>query len=369
MAVSAAGHAVAVWTVTGPCAADTYNTTGLCNYAVSSRRMAGGDWEAPILVGDSPLAASGAVINDVGDVLVGLPGWSRDASGTVTVLTAAACRPAASGRFTRQALPEISQSPGTLAVFGLDRLGEMTVVVSDASSGRNRIVAARGAVGTGFRSLETLDNGAGAVALDGMWAGVNGQLVVLWQQADGGVVRRWAAAAGASGQSLVSAERGLAPSIVGRGRFKAAVSDAGNFAAYDLENCQVMRLTGGNWQVNQPLPREFCTSAASQVTTVARNGNLIGALVDPAGTSGHTGQWLSYDAARNTMVQSLTTGASGSGYLFGVPSTVGGQLLLSESGLAAFVTINNFDTLPSASNAIGISGSVNNVWAILLKPI
>lgn len=366
LTLSPTGNAVAMWSSTAPCTTLTYKTTGDCNFVYTARRLAGGAWEAPVLVGDSPSTLPRAIINDAGDVALLWPKWQRDGQGNLSFSSGVIWKAAAASTFASSAVfGDILAPAGTDVGFTLDRLGNMVYVSLSTSGAVQTVAARRGNLTTGFGATERLDTQPTSAQLEGVWGGVNGQAVVLWQQVSAGQNLRWAATLDGPAQSWQVSERGAPRSVQRAGSVKSAVADSGDFFRYDLENCVVVRRTAGAWQAEAALPSGICQTSASFASVVSRAGDLVGGLVDPSTTAGNTGQWLSYDATPGTLTHAL--GAQPVPYLLGTASTLGGSLLLSENGVAALVAANLYNTLPSASNSAGVLGAATNLWVVYLK--
>ena len=71
------------------------------------------------------------------------------------------------------------------------------------------------------------------------------------------------------------------------------------------------------------------------------------------------------NASTKALTQPL--GTQPGNYLLGTPSTLGGNVLLSETGVAAFLSANDYDALPSAAAPAGTLGNATNLWLVYLK--
>lgn len=366
LTASPTGHVVAMWSSTAPCTALTYNTSGNCNFVYTARRLVSGNWEAPVLVGDTPSTLPRAIINDAGDVALLWPKWQRDAQGTVSLSSGVIWKANAASTYASPAVfGDILAPAGTDVGFTLDSLGNMVYISLSTSGAVQTVVARRGNLAAGFGATERLDTQPTGAQLEGVWGGVNGQAMVLWQQASGGQTLRWAATLDGPSQSWQVSARGAPRAMLRPSAVRAAVADNGDFFRYDLDNCKATRRTGGVWQAETDLPAGMCQPSTSFVSVVSRTGDLVGGLVNASATGGNTGQWLSYDATPGTLTHAL--GAQPVPYLLGTASTLGGNLLLSESGVAALVTTNLYSSLPSASSSAGTLGATTNLWVVYLK--
>lgn len=357
MAVAPNGNAVVVWEVSAPCTASTYATTGNCTFVYTTRRLSGGNWESPVLVGDTPGTVTGALINNRGDVAVTWPGWTRSGT-TVTAQNGVAWRAVGDAGFRQQLFAQVDRPAGTSATLSLDSAGNLLLVTPTQANGVASVVAYRGSVAAGFGAQEEIDSVATDATLEGLWSSVNGQAVVLWRQQQGGSSVRMAAAIDSASGSWQRSSLGTPAAVTLAGRSLAAITDSGNFSLYDLQNCTVTRRTAGQWQAAQAVVAAACPSPASYSPLLNRSDRMMGVVTA-------TGQWTAYNGSSNTMAQSL--GSLPADLLWGVPSPVDGTLLLSESGVGAYVSLNRFDTLPSAATPSGVLGAVNNLWLTYIK--
>ena len=367
VAMSPNGHAVAMWTVTAPCTASTYNTTGNCRYVYSARKLVDGAWEAPVLVSDTPFALTSPLINRAGDITISWSGWERTGPGTYKPATGAMWKANGQSGFTGQLFSQVVPPTGSTSRLTLDSAGNMVLVTPSVSTTGNVIAAARGNVSSGFTVLDRLDTEPASASLEGMAGGLNGQVVVLWQQAVGGQNMRWAATLDGPSQSWAVSQLGVPAASSLAGRNRGAVNDAGDFTRYDLENCRVQRRVSQVWQTETALDATLCSSSDRYLTAMSRGGDLVGGLISPSAGNGNTGQWLYYSASEGKVLQPFSTQGSGNGYFFGVANQAGGLLFLSESRVASFITANAYDVLPSVAVPSGASGSATNIWALYLK--
>lgn len=358
VAMSPNGNAVVVWEVLAPCTTSTYTATGNCNYTYSARRLAGGSWEAPVLVGDTPGTATGAIINNRGDVAVTWPGWVRTGTNGYTGENGVAWRAAGQPGFQQQLFTEVVRPASSSAALTLDSNGNLLLVTPTQINGVTSLAAYRGTVASGFGALQLIDTVDTDVSLEGLWGGVNGQAVVLWRHVQGGNSVRVAAAIDTPSASFISTTLGTPAPVSLTGRSLGSMSDAGAFSLYDLQNCTVIRRTGGQWQASQPVATGACPSAPTYTPVHSRSDKLM-AVVSA------TGQWTAYTGSTNTVTQAL--GNLPADFLWGVPSAAEGRLLLSENGVGAFVSLNRYDTLPTATSPNGVQGAVNNLWLTYIK--
>lgn len=363
IAMSPRGHALASWVQTAPCTADSYRTTGDCRFVVTARRLAGQSWEAPVRVGDMPTPLPRAIINDNGDVAMMWTGWRRQDGGTLTQVGGVVVMPAAASRFDAPTLfDDIQPTEGGFAGLALDRSGQVVYVTTSQVGQRLQLVARRGSVAGGFGASERLDSQDADVAIESVSGGVNGQVVVLWRQAVNGTLHRLAAALDAPGQAWQFNDLGA---LGGGQRSLAVLGDSGDFLRYDLDSCSALRRTAGTWQPPTTLPAGLCQTSSSFAAALSRTGDVVGGLFSSAQPAGNTGQWLAYNAARNLLTQPL--GNQPADLLLGTRSTLGGQLLLAENGIAALVSVNNYDSLPSAANPAGTTSAAANLWLTYLR--
>ena len=364
LVTSPAGHALALWFTSAPCTATTYNTSGQCSLVVTARRLAGAGWEPPLVVGDTPGDLPKAIINDAGDAVLLWPAWQRDAQGLLTLARSVVWRTAAASQFTAPVVFADIQTPaGSDVGITLSRDGQMVYTSMTTGATGNMVVARRGNTVSGFGQTERLDTAADAV-IEGMWGGVNGHVVVLWQQTDGARTTRWSATLDSAGQAWQIGERSAVGTQLAAA-VQAGVSDAGDFFWYDLTRCVALRRTAGAWQAESALPAGVCLASPSYVQAVARRGDLFGGLFSLSAPAGNTGQWLAYGATLGELTHPI--GSQSGDYLLGTASTLGGSLLLAENGVVAVLTASAYDILPSADAPAGTLGSATNLWVTYLK--
>ena len=361
--MSPRGHAVASWILTATCNASSYRTSGDCRYVVASRRLAGQDWEPPVRVGDTPAPLPKAIINDRGDVAMTWTAERRDAGGMVRSVQGVLVMAAASNRFSAPLLFDDIVLPDNGYVgMTLDRSGNIVFIAEALAGGRKQVVARRGSVASGIGGTELLGDGGADVTIEGITGGLNGQAVVLWQQAVGGAQGQFAAWIDGPGQAWQVADLG-AP---GPGQNSLlTTSDNGDFLRYDLASCTALTRWQGAWQPRAALPAGLCQNTPSFQAAIARTGDVVGGRFSATQTAGNTGQWLAYSAQRQALTRAM--GNQPADHLLGTPSTLGGQLLIAENGIAALVSVNTFDTLPSATAPAGTNGRAANLWLTYLR--
>lgn len=374
VAMSPNGHAVAVWEVFAPCTVSTYftDTTKTCNYVYTNRRLAGQDWEGPVLVGDSPgddtpgTATAGdtgtvraALINSRGDILLSLSGWQRTGTGGYGILAGAAWRAVGQSGFTSQVFSGVSVLSGSRALT-LDSTGNMLLVANAAISGVSNVVAYRGSLTAGFGAQEMVDTVSTEAVLEGLWSGVNGQAVVLWRDTSSGGSVRMGSVIDAPSAAWSTQNLGTPAAQTIAGRSRGVVTDAGNFILYDLQNCSVLKRTSGSWQALANVAGGVCRSDTAYTAAVSRTGDVMAAIAT-------TGEWMAYDGPTATVQQAF--GLAAKDLLFGVPTASGGSLLVSENGIGAYVTANRYEVLPTATAPLGTATSAgqDNLWVVFAK--
>lgn len=361
--MSPRGHAVASWILTAACTADSYRTSGDCRYVVASRRLANQAWEPPVRVGDSPAPLPKAIINDTGDVAMTWTAGRRGSDGTTRSVQGVLVMPAAGNRFSAPVLFDDVVLPDNGYVgMTLDRSGNIVYVMEALADGRKQLVARRGSLVGGMGPTERLDSLDADVNIEGISGGLNGQVVVLWQQASGGTLHQFAAAVDTPGQVWQLADLGA----INPGQHSlSTIGDDGDFLRYDLDRCTALARKRGVWQSGVALPAGLCQTSPSFASAIARTGDVVGGWFSDTAVSTNTGQWIAYSAQRQALTQA--PGSQAADHLLGTPSTLGGQLLLAENGIAALVSIQAFDALPSAAAPAGTPGSTANLWLTYLR--
>jgi hypothetical protein len=355
LSISPAGNAVVGWPVRAACTSTTYATSGTCNYWYTARFLATTNtWEAPVQVGDMPSPAFQASINDAGDVLIN--GWAgvRDTAGDLETTPAMYWRANGQAGYTRRIFTLAADGflplEHTLSAGGQFVIGGRSLM-PDA-------VVYRGTMATGIGEREVLDLRGAAVADVRLWGNSAGQAVVLWHQDNGVRATTYAATLEAAGGTWSVADIGLIPQTTNT---FAALSDQGRFTWYSLATCQTLQRTATGWGTVVSLPSPVC--GANTMLSVARNGNLLGMQNQNTGTS--SGRWFSYDAALGVLIQSPTTASAGAGYLLGFPAALGGELMLSDSGVGALAGYYPYSVLPTPALPNGDAGLA--IWGLFLK--
>jgi len=142
----------------------------------------------------------------------------------------------------------------------------------------------------------------------------------------------------------------------------------------------------------------FTSEGATKIYVFASSGSLAGLYDRPAGTTGWTfidsgggfgsdyvdiarngdvlavdslGNWASFDARTNSFVQRFTTATTGPGRILGVQTSFrafGGTPLLAPNGVGAYLSVANFDVLPTPSQPAGDGRrTVDNLWGLFFK--
>jgi hypothetical protein len=150
------------------------------------------------------------------------------------------------------------------------------------------------------------------------------------------------------------------------------VSDSGNAIFYDLGDGVRLRWNGSAWSAAESLPSGL-TGAGSffySGCSIARTGDLLCMQITGFGNC-LEGLWMTYDAARNTVVQPRLSTSPGPGYLLGLSGCNKGLGLsvpaLSVSGIAAVTLQNRYDTLPSPSLQNGDGRAITNLWGAYFR--
>ncbi len=347
LAISPSGNVLAAWNHREPCGATT-----CVNLYTARYRVATGQWEARTLVPGAAGQPTSLAINDSGDVML------------LVSLTAYWQAQGATG-YASQTWPLTNGTGLDVTAFTpqsatLDNAGRMVVAGSlyTALTRSYDIVAYRGDARSGLGAAETVDLRGASATFNQLLSNPSGQSVLLWAQDNGVRATVYAATLDTAAGSWVVTDTGQAPPTAGTS-IPAALSDDGNFIRYFYGNCTAQRRTAGNWSNPTALPATLCQSTGVPGTpTLARNGNLI--TLHPS-----DGSWLAYDALLDQVFNPLPHAASGPGYLLGfskLMSAVPGNLLLAHNGTAAYVSINSFNVLPTATLPNGDSGGPH-VWA------
>lgn len=360
--LAANGNTVATWKQATPCAADP---DAVClrswqaTYNAATRA-----WGAANLATDQELALLKGIFNDVGDRIAMVPsssgasplllldlGWrQRDRSNVETVSLAAPS-------------PVVDVFT-LLAKLSLDNNGDFVLVsVKAGSNFAANLVARRGSIRTGVLGPEELlESRDSPATINGFWSNSAGQVVVMWYQDSGTRVTQYASTLDSSTGSWVRTELGpySATDVYALG----AVTSSGDFHAYSRSTCRTLRRVNGSWVNPTALPSALCGS--SIFWAMDNNANLLA-------INGVDGRWASFDARSQTLVQSFVnaTPTTGAGFVLGTRwnSLPGTALLLSDTGIGAFVSVNSFSALPTPATPNGDSTgtSMKNIWNIYFK--
>jgi hypothetical protein len=141
------------------------------------------------------------------------------------------------------------------------------------------------------------------------------------------------------------------------------IGSAAHFVAVPPGTCRTLRRVNGDWISAAALPSTLC--ATSIRWAMDANGNLLA-------VNQTDGRWASFDASSQSLVQPFVnaTPTTGTGFVLATRWTsLPGTLLLSDIGIGAFVSVNSFDALPTASAPNGNSrgNTVKNIWNIYFK--
>jgi hypothetical protein len=254
----------------------------------------------------------------------------------------------------------------------LDADGRFIAVNLGAGVGDANVHVARGSLRTGtVGSAEVVDMRAAPARVVASAGNGRGQGTVLWRQSNGTRDSLYAATFRSATAPAQVADLGRPPPASG-GALQVTVTDSGDTHVYDIEQCVLVSHVEGNWRAAVALPGALCASVgsagtgASQSTwRLARSGALLV-------LNRRDGSWMGYDALRQRETSPFPTLPTGPGYLVGIgwPSdSFGGQLLLNEAGVGAYVGINRFSTLPSPALPLGDSpgAALRFGWALFLR--
>ncbi|MDT9000846.1 hypothetical protein RQP53_16340 [Paucibacter sp. APW11] len=365
LSVSPAGNALAGWPVVAPCTANSYSSSGKCNYWVVARFLqSSGVWEAPVVVADMPMPMFEASINDAGDIAGLANTWTRDAKGELDASTLGVIwRAAGQASFTRRAFAVADVTdifiPRALTLantggFLVSGIGKQGLVQS------YDVVAYRGHVRDGLGAREVIDLRGGNVPDVKAYGNALGQFALLWSQDNGSRPSTYVASLDQAGGNWSLTDLGLAP-FASASAYAAALSDSGDFHLYAWGRCSQMRRHGGVWGAETPLPVGSC--AGAPVFKLARNGDFLALQT----TQGSAGRWLSFDAARQESVHGYSTEGQGEGFLLGLPALPKGELLLAPNGIGAYLSLNAYDVLPGPGMPNGDSRGVISLWGVSFK--
>jgi len=385
LAVAPGGKAYATWVAQASCTATTYKTLGSC-YFLYGAAFDGTNWLSPELIGDTPRSFGAPIprINDNGDIAVLYEGYVRvGASATSNV--AVASRNLGQVGFFKSALGAWSLSTARLlgqhVDLQLDANSNLTLAGSfPLNTTVDNIVAYRGLVGKALGSQVVLDTQATSARFIGLAMAPGGRSFAAWAQPNTSSGTVWASATSAVGNPWVATNTGvaaLAPlsytyRLVGLTNGSAELY-LDNPAVVGDTNCARRRWTPAlpTWTA-QTLPSGCAGWQQGYAVATASNGNQLWLR--------NTSAWSSFDDALNQIVKPMASAGSSAasdyilGFSNGNASVLGASLgatsvLLSPSGVAAILTRNDFDTLPTATTA-GIrrpSSRGNNLWGWYFK--
>jgi hypothetical protein len=264
-------------------------------------------------------------------------------------------------------LPETDVVNSTLNAapvgVSLSSSGDFTVAYYSADPRSDLIKMRRGSIRT--RALGPLElTGSGSASsynFVGVWTNATGQLVVLLSV--GG--RPKVATLDSPGQGWSFADPSSDGPLLD---VRATLTPNGDFFLYSFSGCRALRRVGGVWSGVTALAPDLCGPALDRDANrpaLSANGNVL--AVDRL-----DGRWVTFDARRQEVVRGLVAAGSGSGpgYVLGTQwNSLPGTVLLSDSGVGAYIFVNSFETLPTASVPNGVSGptSTRNIWALYFK--
>ena len=354
---AANGNAVATWKELFPCLADPQQA---CMRSWQATYDATANvWGAATTITDRELAVLKGLTNDVGDRLALVPGISS--------LNGAGLGWRQRGRSDVETL---ALGPGDLigdlftlsAKIALNNDGGMVVAyIRPGSDGASNLIVRRGSIRTGsLGTEELLESRSAPAAINGFWSNAAGQLVLMWYQYNGTRLTQYASTLDSPGASWTTTELG-AYSTTDVYAFGTLTSQ-GDLYVY-TSTCNTLRRVNGAWISASALPTALCGS--SNAWAMDNNGNLLA-------VNRLDGRWASFDARGQTFVQSFvnTTPTTGPGFVLGTRwNSLAGTLLLSGSGIGAYVSVNSFDALPTAAAPNGDSRgtTVKNLWNIYFK--
>jgi hypothetical protein len=248
------------------------------------------------------------------------------------------------------------------AKIALNNDGGMVVAyIRPGSDGASNLIVRRGSIRTGsLGTEELLESRSAPAAINGFWSNAAGQLVLMWYQYNGTRLTQYASTLDSPGASWTTTELG-AYSTTDVYAFGTLTSQ-GDLYVY-TSTCNTLRRVNGAWISASALPTALCGS--SNAWAMDNNGNLLA-------VNRLDGRWASFDARGQTFVQSFvnTTPTTGPGFVLGTRwNSLAGTLLLSGSGIGAYVSVNSFDALPTAAAPNGDSRgtTVKNLWNIYFK--
>jgi hypothetical protein len=358
---AANGNATATWRQLVPCTADP---TENCfqNWQATYNAVAE-TWSAGTTISDQELAVLKGISNDVGDRIALVSGVNSNS-------------PTGLGLGWRQAgrsnIETLAFGPGDLigdlftlsAKIALANDGAVVLAyVRVGTDGAANLIVRRGSIRTGMLgSEEALDSRSAPATINGFWSNTAGQVVLMWYQDNGTRITQYASTLSSSTGAWTTTD--LGPWSATAAPVLGTLTSGGDLFAYTSKStCRTLRRINGTWISATALPSALC--ATSTQWAMDGNGNLL--VVNAL-----DGRWASFDASTQSFVESFVnaTPTTGPGFVLGTRWTsLSGTLLLSDTGIGAFVSVNSFDALPTASAPNGDSRgtTVKNIWNIYFK--
>lgn len=359
------GNLLAWWARNAPCTAQTYKTSGNCNYIVSSRRMAGAAaWETPVVLTAMEVPAFDATINDRGDIVGTYMG--SDPGVTLGYFAAVVWRAWNATAFSTHrwsfdllnSPPADSFLPRNVALAADGGF----ILAGQATLGDKDVTVLTGDVQRGPTSAAVLDQRVNAPTYQGLWGNGAGAAVVTWTQDNGTRATTYAATRDTASGSWRVTDTGVPAQQANH--ILATVTDGGDFIWYSFSRCSSLKRRAGAWQAESALPRTLCGLMTDRSTAISRPGHLM-QVQTLTGTT--AGRWSTYDADRGALVNDYTSAASGAGYVLGAPGYLNGSLALSSSGIAVWASINTYTDLPSATTPNGDGPGAPRYWLRYFK--
>jgi len=358
---AANGNATATWRELVPCAADP---TENCFRNWQATYNAGTEtWGAATTISDQELAVLKGIYNDVGDRIAavsGVPGssltglglgWRQAGQSNIETL-AFGTGDLIGDLFTLTA--KIALSNDGAVVLAYVRVG---------TDGAANLIARRGSIRNGtLAAEEILDSRSAPATINGFWSNTAGQVVLLWYQDNGTRVTQYASTLTSSTGAWTTTD--LGPWSASTAPVLGVLTSGGDFFAYTSKGtCRTLRRINGTWMGSTALPSALC--ATNTQWAMDGSGNLL--IINEL-----DGRWASFDASSQSFVQPFvnSTPTTGAGFVLGTRwSSLPGTLLLSDSGIGAYVSVNSFDALPTAAAPNGDSRgtTVKNLWNIYFK--
>lgn len=357
LAAAPNGNLVAGWSRKAPCTAQTYATTGSCNYLYTARYLAAsGQWQAPVLLADTPATEFGLAINDAGDVL------ARYYSLSGNVYSAIAWRGNGQDAWGRVLFN--LDSGFVPAAIALDGAGRFTAAGNKVQAGGSRnydLATLRGSMAGGAGAVEVVDQRGATTVLDGLFGNSAGQQVLMWRQDNGVRISMYAATLDATTNAWQVTDLGVQPPTASP--VPGALAEDGSFQWYSFSSgrCSTQRRLAGVWGQETALPTAVCQGVPK--VAVAPNGNLLAVRT----TAGLAGQWVSFDASSQKLMHAPAATPVAADYLVGLQGILDGELLLSSSGVGTFVSVNKYDVLPTIAAPNGDSRGLNSLWGFTFK--